>query len=446
MSGEDLFVLVHGTFASEATWIQEDSAIARALIRASPRARTMAFRWSGENSHQARLKAGLQLATFVNKLCEMFPAVRIHIVAHSHGGNVAMYALQGASKPIKPESITFLGTPFLVPLPIKFDQEFTIEQLGVHFGCLILPALAIFPPLMMLFRYLSVDISLFWLLVITAMVAFAGLGIGRYIREEYLPRVAARRIGTQEQVAALLDQRPPACRVYIATVPGDEAGALLNVVDAVTFAPRRLIDYLKAFLAGIILGGAVVFVASAIGQNFVQGLGDVASDIATLLLVFCIVMSIVSIGAFQCVSLVASAVRGSGIAFGGEDRTLVSSVRIRARTHPSWPLPHGSVDRVYRFSDPGGWSHCAFYDDPKVLGDLSEWIGGKPEKQDRPAGEPSESGGEYGSAVCAWAGIVAALVFSAVILWFVHTSPEDYYRIRHDIFGIAYPHRSDAEI
>ena len=48
------------------------------------------FRWSGNNTHQARLDAGAELARAIAK---EDPERRIHIIGHSHGGNVALVAV-----------------------------------------------------------------------------------------------------------------------------------------------------------------------------------------------------------------------------------------------------------------------------------------------------------------------------------------------------------------
>ena len=48
------------------------------------------YRWSGHNSHQARLDAGADLAVEIEKESA---ARRVHLIGHSHGGNVALAAV-----------------------------------------------------------------------------------------------------------------------------------------------------------------------------------------------------------------------------------------------------------------------------------------------------------------------------------------------------------------
>src|SRR5215510_7812087 len=48
------------------------------------------FYWSGLNRHEGRLKAGIDLARLIEKDA---PNRKIHLVGHSHGGNVALVAV-----------------------------------------------------------------------------------------------------------------------------------------------------------------------------------------------------------------------------------------------------------------------------------------------------------------------------------------------------------------
>jgi hypothetical protein len=52
------------------------------------------FSWSGANRHEDRIVAARQLAKRIVEIATADPSARIHIVAHSHGGNVALGAIQ----------------------------------------------------------------------------------------------------------------------------------------------------------------------------------------------------------------------------------------------------------------------------------------------------------------------------------------------------------------
>src|SRR5262249_27753392 len=111
IGSHDAVVLVHGTFARDADWTHDDSPIAIAIREQLPGTRVLAFPWSGANSPSARIKAGAELAQFGKSLAA--GGVRdLWLVAHSHGGNVALFALRDEQFRSLVAGICFFGTPF----------------------------------------------------------------------------------------------------------------------------------------------------------------------------------------------------------------------------------------------------------------------------------------------------------------------------------------------
>ena len=109
-------VLVHGTFARAAEWIDPDkSAFCDRLRRAlSPEVlpNFSSLLWSGANSHRHRLEAGQKLSERLRFLQES--GAKVFAVGHSHGGAVVAHALGNLGKDA--ERIcgsAFLATPFL---------------------------------------------------------------------------------------------------------------------------------------------------------------------------------------------------------------------------------------------------------------------------------------------------------------------------------------------
>lgn len=101
--------LVHGTFASKARWIRSgpmtDALDAAGIAHQE-------FVWSGGNSHRARIEAAQELADRLER--EREPGVRQAVVAHSHGGNIAVHAVWRLLQ-VRDGSIPVvtLATPFL---------------------------------------------------------------------------------------------------------------------------------------------------------------------------------------------------------------------------------------------------------------------------------------------------------------------------------------------
>jgi hypothetical protein len=54
----------------------------------------LSFVWTGKNDHNDRVKAGEQLYQLLEDITKADPSARIYLVAHSHGGNVVLRALQ----------------------------------------------------------------------------------------------------------------------------------------------------------------------------------------------------------------------------------------------------------------------------------------------------------------------------------------------------------------
>lgn len=125
-------VLVHGTWGRgppflarrapdrPAGWCRGDSSLARALGRGLDRRSvghlSSDFRWSGANSFRERDLAARRLAEMIRESALHLPGHRQVIVAHSHGGNVALRTLQllATEEPkCPPPEVVTLATPFI---------------------------------------------------------------------------------------------------------------------------------------------------------------------------------------------------------------------------------------------------------------------------------------------------------------------------------------------
>jgi hypothetical protein len=109
-----VITLVHGTFAQNAEWARPGSEFANLLkddIQESIIFRS--FGWSGANSHDARLAAGKELVEHLKNSIAAFPNSKQLVIAHSHGGNLALHAQGCEGVKGKLAGIVTLGTPFL---------------------------------------------------------------------------------------------------------------------------------------------------------------------------------------------------------------------------------------------------------------------------------------------------------------------------------------------
>ena len=154
-SSEDVLILVHGTYAARESgdgdsWWQNGSHVGTELksrlpcdVR-SPESHEV-FRWSGENSERARIKAGRQLLAHLESMEEK--GIGYHLVGHSHGGSVIWHALQLATSHRKSldhlRSWATVGTPFLYHRTRRFLNAVNVFSLLLAI-VLIKPALTAF--------------------------------------------------------------------------------------------------------------------------------------------------------------------------------------------------------------------------------------------------------------------------------------------------------------
>lgn len=102
-----LYILIPGTWANEDGWHTPASSFYKTLQEhLAPHDSILPFYWAGKNSHKSRVIAGDQLALLLKQLPR---DVTIIIIAHSHGGNVALLGIEKAQRSI--EALCLLGTP-----------------------------------------------------------------------------------------------------------------------------------------------------------------------------------------------------------------------------------------------------------------------------------------------------------------------------------------------
>jgi pimeloyl-ACP methyl ester carboxylesterase len=111
---EIIITLIHGTFAQQAEWIRSGSALRVGLESTfGKRILLKKFRWSGKNTIYARMQAGHELVEHIKAIRDGHSGVRQMLVAHSHGGNVALYALRDPEANVEISGLACIATPFL---------------------------------------------------------------------------------------------------------------------------------------------------------------------------------------------------------------------------------------------------------------------------------------------------------------------------------------------
>jgi predicted esterase len=134
-----LIVIVHGTWAHgvpfwpwppKSTWWQWpkpfplhlDGIVQDAVYKAVSGG-SSAFKWSGGNNRTDREQASVKLKNWVDTVKPSTDPRKLIIVAHSHGGNVALLA--ACKKGLKIDHLILLGTP------IRFDYPINLQNISV---------------------------------------------------------------------------------------------------------------------------------------------------------------------------------------------------------------------------------------------------------------------------------------------------------------------------
>ena len=97
---KNIVVLIHGTWgrgvvpiSPEAKWTMENSLIRKMYIKTlGQNTEFETHNWSGRNWVHSREQATVELRKKIEELKNNEENPRIHICAHSHGGNIAMMA------------------------------------------------------------------------------------------------------------------------------------------------------------------------------------------------------------------------------------------------------------------------------------------------------------------------------------------------------------------
>jgi hypothetical protein len=111
---DTVVTLIPGTWAGKAAWIRADSPLSSALTTAG--CQVVPFEWSHRNCHRARARAAVRLAEQLQGQINENPGARQWVVAHSHGGNIALHAVRCLRKSCADAprvSTVTLATPFI---------------------------------------------------------------------------------------------------------------------------------------------------------------------------------------------------------------------------------------------------------------------------------------------------------------------------------------------
>lgn len=166
-----MVILVHGTWGRKSAWAFPDTSHLVANLRAhltTPEIEYTRYEWSGANRTSARIEAAAGLMAVIKSELAQRERV-IFIIAHSHGGNIALRAIAELSDDERGSvQAVLMATPFLSPgkqfdvdelcsalPPFIYRNVFGFSLFGFWFASYVLIAA--------LHRYIPADVAMAWL-------------------------------------------------------------------------------------------------------------------------------------------------------------------------------------------------------------------------------------------------------------------------------------------
>ncbi|MEM1370750.1 MAG: hypothetical protein AAGG72_00835 [Pseudomonadota bacterium] len=397
-----LVTLVHGTFARGTGWTQPGSTLRRAIDEAMAHhepgnGQTFSFdvfEWSGRNTHAARIRAGYELAGHIRNLRGKHPDARHVIIAHSHGGNIALLANKHLPIDLQPAGIATLATPFVFAERESHLVGKSLEDLRAeapkHTGTIAnivawvvgVPTALSAEPVVQ-----SVGLTEFYWELLAGVVA--GLVAALFVHLLFPPLAKfLHRFGAKRAAAKLADAVAfpdiPTTHFMSFTYPGDEAQRLLDALEASTSLPQRGVRFINAITEpgmGLIMGGLILTgVLIGIVQSFFafddEVISDAVATVATALIMVTIVAWLMLVG----LRFAFSFLRGNPWGFGWERPALHAHVSVGVEPTPRLndvASQHHEIVPYCPTAVPGGrLRHVGLYEDPRILQSLTRWLAG----------------------------------------------------------------------
>ena len=239
MAPKYVVTLVHGTWPDTNGWVSRGSFLRRELQRRLGDTAFREFRWAGTNRHGARTEGGIRLAEFIRAGHAQHPDAQHFIVAHSHGGNVALYAMRNPAAHAVIDGIVTLATPFLSTWPRDPHRQADV----MAWLTLTLTAVWLF----MVLDALALP-AFWWLLPAAFLIVRAKPALAQWL-------MATARLEQARIVDALQPPSIDRSTLLILCARGDEARRWLRAWEVVAQVP---------FVAGCVL---LAFVDAALRTN-----------------------------------------------------------------------------------------------------------------------------------------------------------------------------------
>jgi len=360
-----IFVLVHGTFAPNASWVKENSKLRGVLeCKVEGEVDFRVFEWNGENTSDARQRAATRLAEFIKNLSNSISG-QIIVVGHSHAGNITRAALNNCSETReKVSALITLNTPFIISHP-RLLEPLVVPLLTLLLLIMVLPSafmgVAILGYILEIF---GMDITgNIWII----MVGFFAGPLIAWTTFKYIERNAYKILKVKER----LDEKHDYATNYNIPMPflvvrtsGDEAYLWLRLIDMVC-APLL-------YAVGLF---SITFLFSMIGFVLLplEYTTMIPREMLRTVFIFCGLGIVVEL----ILSIVRYLLRGRLLGFNQLTYGEFFVETFLRNSYVSCKPPSGTSfeDLNYHQARHGfSLQHSSSYENPETLSDIAHWI------------------------------------------------------------------------
>lgn len=312
------------------------------------------FEWSGLNSHEARIDAALRLREVINEISMQSPEGDIFVVSHSHGGNVALYAIKCLPAHVVAHiKLVTMGTPFITCRPRRVEMGVTLAATSLTVWAIVL-LLFLTVPVHQVYGQNGLGIYL-----VACALSFCFFlyhwAVGG--TRDICARIVERLQDEQPKFVKLIHASPTVCPPILCCIsPFDEALLHLRLLRSLSTIPMHL---MAAF--------GLVYESIWHDADNLNGISDVHLFLGPA--------KFISIGAVVAPLLllgigITSVVRSHRYGFGAESVMLNLVIDVRPTR---LPRVAAAVEVVAATGPVARLRHSRFFGDPKIADKIVVW-------------------------------------------------------------------------
>jgi Lysophospholipase len=350
--------LIHGTWALENEWTRK-STLVKNIKKSFPNATIDRFPWTGKNDQFYRDNATFRL---IDKIKEG-SAENHFLIAHSHGGNIAINAL--ADPDILLAGIVTLNTPFLFVLQknLNWVLDRMIKDVGL-----------IFVMIGLYVSYLNVcnlkmNDQYHFLTLGAVLIGIIIYNVSEKILK-YLVKIISERNNLMEAINC---ERNDSCSVVSFVSGNDEAVDSLQLADSISNIPSILMT--KATRRFVFVAGILLFIIYCLIPNLLYPPTDSS-------LLECLILGLLYVGLAVVLCYIITFILSLVMSFLYRRYSLgirgFSLAQMIARIVVT-PIPvnytnHSLKQVILPLKNKSLLYHSALYDDPKTSERIVHWI------------------------------------------------------------------------